>query len=235
MHRHVLLAFGFLTRIPVPVPGERRDDDLARSTWAFPLVGLAIGAAVAGVLVIAQDRPFIAVWAAFALWVAVTGGLHLDGLADVIDGMGAAHRNPERFYQVAKDPHIGGLGAVAIGVQLISTVLLLLAIDPQHYWAVLLVPAWARWSVVVTAALVPALGSGMAAAVGRKHVVAAAVWAVILGCASGWLAPTALVGLACGPVLALWWHRTLGGANGDCYGATIEMSETVLLLAIALA
>src|SRR5699024_2599292 len=101
-------------------------------------------------------------------------------------------------------------GASAIAVQLISTVLLLLAIAPEHYWAVVLVPAWARWTAVLTPVLVPALGDGMAARMGRRHRLAAVIWALALAGASLWLAPALLVAAAIGPLIAGFWRLKLG-------------------------
>lgn len=238
----MLTAIGFLTRIPVPrstVSGgpssgtAHNPPSLTRVAWAFPVVGVIIGFAAAGSLVLLDDRPLVGVWLAFILWVCITGGLHLDGLADVVDGLGASHRDRSRFIQVAKDPHIGGYGATAIAVQLISTALLLLAVPPDHYWAVVLVPVWARWTAVITPVLVPALGQGLAASMGRRHLLAAIVWAFVLAAASLWLAPALLVAVAIGPLIAGFWRMKLGGFNGDCLGAGIEITETVLLLALA--
>lgn len=238
--KSVLTAVAFLTRIPVPhamfsggSPTAAQTPSLTRATWAFPAVGVMIGLVVAGSLVLLEDRPLVGVWLAFALWVVITGGLHLDGLADVADGLGGAHRDRTRFLQVAKDPHIGGYGASAIVVQLISTVLLLLAVAPEHYWAVVLVPAWARWTAVLTPVLVPALGDGMAARMGRRHRLAAVIWALVLAAASLWLAPALLVAAAIGPLIAGFWRLKLGGFNGDCLGAGITVCETGLLLALA--
>ena len=106
--RLILIAFQFLTIIPLPVTVRCDKEDLGRSTAFFPLVGLIIGALLAGA------NWLIAPWLArplcdallITLAVLITGALHLDGLADVCDGL-AARGGRERFLAVMKDS--GGL------------------------------------------------------------------------------------------------------------------------------
>src|SRR5690606_29246293 len=92
-------------------------------------------------------------------WVWVTGALHLDGLGDVADALGASHRNPQRFLEVLKDPHLGVFGTVAIGMQMLLKMVLLSELARAgNPWALLLVPAWGRGGGV---------GRGAGAAVAR--------------------------------------------------------------------
>jgi adenosylcobinamide-GDP ribazoletransferase len=68
------------------------------------------------------------------LWIAVTGGLHLDGLADLSDAMGAAHHSRERFFEVLKDPHVGSFGVIALICAICSKLVLLMLLASQHSW-----------------------------------------------------------------------------------------------------
>ena len=98
-------ALQFLTRLPAPPIGVFDPADLSRSALWFPVVGAIVGAVVAAALWTgALASPWIGALLALAAWVWVTGGLHLDGLSDVADAVGAAHRSPGRFPRRAARP-----------------------------------------------------------------------------------------------------------------------------------
>ena len=101
MHAQVrlfILSTQFLTRLPTPQVADFRPEDLARSALWFPAVGLLIGALLlAATWLGAQLDPWLGALFGLLAWVWVTGGLHLDGLADLADGLGAAHRDPARL------------------------------------------------------------------------------------------------------------------------------------------
>ena len=113
--RHLLLAIQFLTILPVPSPRRCDPEDLGRATAWFPLVGLLLG----GLLWLADLglTPLFPRHLTDALLVTLlavlTGGLHLDGLADVCDGL-AARGDKQRFLAAMKDSHVGALGAVGL-------------------------------------------------------------------------------------------------------------------------
>lgn len=226
------LAFAFLTRLPVPRT-RGAADDFAAAIRFYPLVGLVIGAIVAGAgWVGARHDPWIGALVALVAWVAVTGALHLDGLGDVADGVGAAHGDRTRLLAVMRDPHVGSFAVVAIALQLIAKLVLLHALvgDPR----VALIPFAARIAPLAWARLVAPLGAGLGAQV------ATAVRARDL---IGWAALFAAACVAAPALLAApfailaygaWCRRRLGGINGDAHGAGIEMLETALLLAFVL-
>ena len=124
----LIVAIQFLTRLPTPRITVSGAEFAAAIRW-FPAVGLILGAIVAaGCRAGAEIDPWTAALAGLVLWVAVTGALHLDGLGDVADACGAAHKDRERILAVLADPHIGSFGAVAIGLQLLAKLLLLHAL-----------------------------------------------------------------------------------------------------------
>jgi adenosylcobinamide-GDP ribazoletransferase len=161
----------------------------------------------------------------------VTGALHLDGLGDVADGLGAAHGSPERFLDVIHDPHSGSFGVTAIVLQIAAKLVLLAELtDRSHVLAIVLIAAWARWGSLVLARAVPPLAPGFA----QKFAAGIDVrmiggWALVLTFASVIVAPVLVGALALPFLLALYWRRRLGGITGDCHGASIEVTETVLL------
>ena len=229
-------ALQFLTRLPAPPIAVFDPADLSRSALWFPAIGALIGSIVAAALWAgALASPWIGALLALIAWVWVTGGLHLDGLADVADALGAAHRSPERFIEVLRDPHIGAYGTMAIVLQLIAKLVLLAAIaSPPALAAVVLIAAWARWGALVWGTFLPPLATGsgerFAWHIDKRGM---AIEGAILALLSLWLAPVLLVALLVVAGVAAYWKYRLGGITGDCLGAGIEVTETLLLLLIA--
>jgi adenosylcobinamide-GDP ribazoletransferase len=237
--RELILAVQFLTRIPTPQIAAFDPRELSRSAIYFPLVGLVIGAAILLVATLgaALITPNVGALCALIAWVWITGGLHLDGLGDMADALGAAHSKPERFHEVLKDPHAGSFAVIVIGLQLIAKLVVLSELAAEApLWGIALIPAWARWGTLVWSLTIPALKSGMAERfawdIGWTPV---ALWAAALGALSFWLAPVLLISLALAAVGTVYWQWRLGGITGDGLGASIEVMETVLLLALVAA
>jgi len=226
-------ALRLMTRLPVPF-GDRSADTLADANPWFPAAGLVVGLFVAA-MVGAGTRidPWLGAFLGLLGWVWVTGALHLDGLADLVDALGAAHGDRERFLAVLREAHLGGFAVVAVVLQLLGKlVLLMLLARSGTQWLVVLVCGWARLGATVWVWGLPPLtsGLGMMCAAGR-HDGAVFAWILALGVASFLFSPVLLLA----PLLLLgwWWFlkRRVGGMNGDCLGAGIEVVETTLLLA----
>ncbi|MFC0211491.1 adenosylcobinamide-GDP ribazoletransferase [Paenibacillus chartarius] len=253
-------AVQFLTRFTLPVNAPYDAVSLARSTVWYPFVGLLIGAVLAAAGAIAGWLlpPLPAAALVLAIWVAVTGGLHLDGLMDTADGL-LSHRDRERMLEIMKDSRVGAMGVIAGGLQLLMKLSLLsvwaeAGRECPSVW--LLLPAAAVLSrAFMTAAIAgwpyARAGSGglggLYRGVGRVHAWMAAGGALgltlLLGLASSGLAdwPKAAVfaaaagvlAYAAGCLLAQRMSGKLGGLTGDTYGALCEVLETLLLLAMA--
>lgn len=230
----LILAIQFLTRLPTPQVRTFSPALLTEAAIWFPLVGLLIGSLLwlTGNLASAVD-PWLAALLVTSLWIAVTGGLHLDGLADLADALGAAHRDPERLLAVMKDPHLGSFGVLAL-LQQVLTKLILCRLLLTSPWlpSLILIPAWARWGVLYWSHRLPPLAPGMAEAF-RWHLRPLHYWAWLLPLAalSAWLAPALLLAPALVWLWARYLLRRVGGVSGDCLGAGIERVESGLLLA----
>jgi adenosylcobinamide-GDP ribazoletransferase len=230
-----IIALQFLTRLPAPrVTAD--DGAFARSMRWFPAVGLVVGALVAGAAWLgALADGWVGALAALAAWVGVTGALHLDGLSDIADASGAAHKDRERFLAVMADPHVGSFGVVAIVLQLLAKLVLvhaLLGAGTAGFAALILIPFAARigplvWTIWLPP-LHPGLGARFAQAVGIWHI---ALWAAVLG-ASALVVPAMVVAAPLIALWGLWLKRKLGGVSGDCHGAGIELVETGMLVAM---
>jgi adenosylcobinamide-GDP ribazoletransferase len=227
----LILAIQFLTRLPTPQLRNIDPARLPRSSHWFPLVGMLIGVLLAATLWLgSRIDPWLGALLTLLLWVWVTGALHLDGLADMSDALGAAHRDRERFLAVLADPHLGTFGVVSLVLQLAcKLVLLMLLARGGQCWALLLIPAWARWGVLVWARL-PTLKPGMGQRFGGQ-VRQPSIWiwgALLMACSVG---VPVLWGV---PILVFAWRgfllRRLGGMTGDLLGAGIEVVESLALL-----
>lgn len=229
----VILAFTFLTRLPLPQVNAG-SADFARAIRWFPLAGLAVGLAIMGAAWLGQRHgPWSGALCALLVWAAITGALHLDGLGDIADTAGAAHGDRQRLSAVLADPHIGSFGVVAIVLQLATKlVLLALAIAQGPAWPLILIPALARTGPLVWSLVLPPLHEGMGTSFrAGANWTAAALWLLVLGAAGLYAALPLLAGLLAIPAWALWLRRRIGGISGDGHGAGIEITESALLAA----
>lgn len=232
----LILAIQFLTRLPTPQIKNFDPAQLAASARWFPLVGLILGALLlALVWPASRIDPWLAAWVGVLAWALLTGGLHLDGLADVADALGAAHRDKERLLAVMKDPHLGSFGVLTLIVHLAGKlVLLMLAVQSQHWIALLLIPAWARLGALFWQTL-PALSPGMGEQFGwQQNRLGRSLWLIALTTLSAWLAPALMAAPLLIWLFRRWLMKTLGGMSGDCLGAGVEIVELGLLAALLL-
>lgn len=231
----LLIAIQFLTRLPTPRIAVSNDEFAASMRW-FPAVGLVVGALVAGAgWVGSAIDPWTAALFALLIWVAVTGALHLDGLGDIADASGAAHKDRERLLTVLADPHVGSFAVVTIALQLIAKLVLLHAlIDGESFIAIALIPFAARIGPLVWSGALPDLHAGLGSRFRNVvRLIDFAIWGALL-LAAAWISPALLAA----PVVFLFWGcwllRNIGGISGDGHGAGIEIGESLLLAATLL-
>ena len=234
--RGLRLAVQFLTRLPVPGVNDFSPLDLARSAAWFPFVGLLVGAVVALVTFALDHRsaPLAGIVGVLA-WVLLTGALHLDGLADLADALGAGHRDRQRFFAALADPHVGTFGIVSVVLVLMSKAAALASLTADALIAVPLIPAWARLGTLVWGRWLKPLKAGQ----GEQF-----AWQLSGGWIVFWASLLLLVSVAVAPVLCVaplvlaawggWLKVRLGGMTGDCLGAGVEVTEAALLLVVAL-
>jgi adenosylcobinamide-GDP ribazoletransferase len=244
-------------RTPVTPPG--RATVAAAMAWA-PAVGLLLGMVAAAVLVVADHLlgagPLTAAGLAVAGLALLTRGLHLDGLADLADGLGSGEPAPMAL-AIMRRSDIGPFGTVTLVLTLIIQVAALAQAEtagdgrgPAALIAAVvtgrLALTWACRRGVAAArpeglgALVaetvrPAFAVGITLAVLAAATAAVAVSAVVIGEPPGWTLPLAVVaGLAAALVLQRHAVRRLGGITGDVLGALIEVAATVTLVVAAM-
>jgi adenosylcobinamide-GDP ribazoletransferase len=249
------IALSLFTVIPVGGDGELGPGDGARALRWLPAVGLLLGLAGAGVVLAAgavnASGPGRVLGAALAVALVglLTGGLHLDGLADTADGLGS-RRSPADALAIMRRSDIGPMGVATLVLVLLIQVMALAAIPRLSLAAAALALAevTGRVSVVVATESPPARPGGFGALVAgqttaRDRVLSVAALACVValaGLATGHpgLAVrgliTAAMGLLIGGLLQSVARRRLGGMTGDVFGAILELSATTVLVFAAL-
>lgn len=234
--RGLRLAMQFLTRLPVPGVKDFSPADLARSAAWFPFVGLMIGAVVVLVVYALDHRnTVLAAIVGVLAWVWLTGALHLDGLADLMDALGASHRDPQRFFAALTDPHVGTFGIVSIVLVLMLKAAALAVLPADTLLAMALIPAWGRLGPLAWGRWLPPLKPGQGERFAWQISVAwVALWTLALSLASVILAPVLCVAPLVIAAWGAWLKARVGGMTGDCLGAGVEVTETTLLSLLAL-
>ncbi|MDQ6421602.1 adenosylcobinamide-GDP ribazoletransferase [Paenibacillus sp. LHD-117] len=268
MARHVIkdqalaavAAVQFLTRLPMPieVPFERRM--LARSVVYFPVAGLLIGVIAGGAawLLGYVLPPWPAAVLTLAIWIGLSGGLHIDGWMDAADGV-LSNRPRERMLDIMKDSRVGAMGVLAAVLLLLLKASLLAEVIGDESatggWAFLLIvmaSCFGRASMAIAIAGWPparkdeGLGS-MFNDVNKFQAATSAVLALIISLATllindmnlVYSVSISLIGLllmsSTVAMLGTWFCRKLGGLTGDTYGAINEAVEALLLVAAVIA
>jgi adenosylcobinamide-GDP ribazoletransferase len=240
----LILALRFLTIARVPGREAAGPSALGRAAWWFPVVGLLVGSALA-IGARAADALFPPLVAAALLvtgWKVATGGIHLDGLADCLDGL--AGRDPARRLTVMRDSRVGVFGAAGLILLCLLAVTTLAAFSVSLRLRVLLLaPVIGRVAPLLAGAwLAPAtpgqgLGAAFAAGLSRwagpAHVVVAGALAAWLLGIGGLAVAAAAWSLAL--LAAAFVARRLGGVTGDVLGAVVEVAELGTLLGAAAA
>jgi len=226
-------AIGLLTRLPMP----RHQAPAPRSVWAYPVVGLLVGAlggaVYVGCLRLGVGAIAAAIWAV-AAQLLLTGALHEDGLADTADGFGGG-RDMAGKLAIMRDSRIGAFGAMALVLVLCLRVS---AIATRPGWdatiSLLAAGASGRAGLVaLLAALPPARSDGAAAGLHRPPAWAVGVALLVATGMDLWLGLRTLVA-SCVACLAIGWlaRRQVGGYTGDTLGATEQLAECTALMAL---
>jgi adenosylcobinamide-GDP ribazoletransferase len=236
----LLVAARYLTIVPLPGASGHSPEALGRAAPWFPLVGVALGAAL-----VAVDRlcgllfpPILTALLTVTAWKLATGGLHLDGLADCLDGL--MGRDRQHRLAIMRDSRIGVFGALGLIIALLLLLGVLAELPPDVRWRALLVaPAVGRAAPPLLArAFPPATPAGQGAIfardVGAGGTVTAGLSALVVSVLALSLAGVAvyvIAGLVAVGVGAFATRR-LGGITGDVLGAGVEVTELAALLTL---
>jgi adenosylcobinamide-GDP ribazoletransferase len=233
--RMFLIALQFLTRVPIGRLEAPKLEEIGRSLLYYPLVGLLLGGVFSFTMtmVSAHVPPIFVGALLLAVWVASTGGLHLDGLADSADAW-ACGGSAERRLAVMKDPNCGPAAVSTLIVTLILKFAALMVLVTNGNWLpIMLAPMLGRASPIAIFLTTPYVRPGGLGAAMAAHLPRGRAWLLLVVMALG----TTLVGhlamFAAAVVVLLLLRRlmihNLDGATGDTIGATVELVETVVL------
>jgi adenosylcobinamide-GDP ribazoletransferase len=234
-------AIAFYTCIPIPPRWPIAFNRIAR--WA-PLVGIGIGASLGGVNVLLDILgmpPLVRSSLVVSVWIALTGGLHLDGAMDTADGL--AVMEPGRRLEVMADSRSGAFGGMAVVLLWGLKTSALFGLSPPAFGPLMLATTWGRWGQLWAIACYPYLKPAGKGAIHKNSLCPG--WdlgvgsAVVLGLTAGqlWQYPqawiqilaAAVAGLILATGLGAWLNHQLGGQTGDTYGAIVEWTEALLL------
>jgi adenosylcobinamide-GDP ribazoletransferase len=232
-----LLAFQFMTRIPIRgIP--HRPGALARAARFFPLTGLAIGLAGAGIyrLLAAHVPPQVLGISLLVYLVLITGGLHEDGLADAADGFGGGWSKKE-ILLLMRDSRIGSYGAIALTISLLARYVLIINIPSLRLPRILIAATvLCRWTSLPLAFLLPyaRAGEGLGGYVAGRMPLSSLLWATLFaaGSAAAVLGPESLwiwlITIVLTAASGRYYQRSIGGVTGDCFGATNQLTEIAI-------
>lgn len=237
--KSIISAIQFLTVLPLGMKTDEKD--LGRSIPWFPVAGLCVGGGSA-----------LVYWAAIRLQIPIpvssciailsltvlSGGLHLDGLADSADGL-FSHRPPERIIEIMKDSRIGTMGVLALIFALLLKWLALSSLEPKlAIPALILVPCASRAAMSVSLAIFPcARQDGLAKLfISHRHPIDI-LFSAAIAIAAGWFCLhvdgtiMAIIPVLTGVAFSFYCKNKIGGITGDTLGSVSELGETAAFLA----
>jgi adenosylcobinamide-GDP ribazoletransferase len=234
--RSLRVALGLLTVLPVSPPKDWQPGDGGRAAVWFPVIGLLIGglAWLAWNISAQIFPPLLAGILTLGVWVALTGGLHLDGLADCCDGLfGVA--TPARRLEIMKDPRLGAFGVTGLALVLMLKGAALASLSPATGAGIFLAASLGRWCILpgglLPAATSGGMGADFTAGLERRSLLLAGVLPLGLGIVLGL---NGILALFVGPLATLmilaFAKARIGGVTGDVFGGVVEVVETVVLL-----
>ena len=238
--RALLVAIGFLTRLPVPASVFDDARAQSRSLAWYPLVGAIVGGLLCLLAWLLQHAPpLLSAVLLLVAWVSLTGALHLDGLADSADAWIGGLGDRERTLTIMKDPRSGPAGVTALVLVLLLKFAALASLPAPAWIALLLAPMLARAALTLAFLSTPYARSGGIGRALTDAPRAAAIAALLVSAAAcalaGWRGTLAL---AVAALIFLLWRRAclrrLQGMTGDTCGALAEITEAAVLVALAL-
>jgi adenosylcobinamide-GDP ribazoletransferase len=235
----VRLAASFLTIIPVG--GSASTTDVTGSFGWFPLIGFILGALLAGaddLLALFLSGPVRSTLLVIALTI-ITGAVHLDGLADTADALGAGG-DRARALEILRDSRIGTFGAAAVVLVMALKIVALASAADTRRSALYLGPGIARWAMVALPYELDYLreqgaGSALLGVQGRRNVRLASIITIIalLPVAAARAMRGIITAIIITWILRLFYSRWLGGITGDLIGAAGEVIEAVVLVTVS--
>ena len=232
-----VMMLTYITRIPFPIKLEYDEQTFIKGLYAMPIIGLIMGAVMAGAMWILKDQiPQVKAFVIIVVYFALVGGLHLDGLADYMDGMFSG-RTKDRILEIMSDSRIGSFGVIGLCLYFLG---MYIGLQNNNWQAVLLAPVVARTMAVWV------IGFGTYAkkeGMGKRLIEYGRPWhglsmffvlVIVLYFWQPTFIKTVFVTLLGTVVVLRWTTKHIGGITGDVIGAVIESTQVLWLLSIIL-
>jgi adenosylcobinamide-GDP ribazoletransferase len=240
--KRFLLMIQFLTRIPLPINLDVKEEDFGKGLVFAPLVGLVLGGClVAGYYVLnAIFPPLVTAIGVIIFYIVLTGGLHIDGLGDTFDGL-FSNRSKEKILEIMRDSRVGTNAVLAVICLILINIGMLSEFTPQHIVKVLLLmPVAGRIGSLVGSGISTyarrgeGLGKSFIDYCGYKEIVLGLpIYFIIFYAVWGGIGLIASVISAITATVLTWlFSRKIGGSTGDILGAVCELNQTLFLIYI---
>lgn len=234
--KEFLLMLSFFTRLPVPTV-EFTEERYRRGLVWVPFIGLIMGLLLYAVsfLHLVLDPAMVAL-ALIAVWLILSGALHLDGLADSFDGLFSG-RDRERILSIMHDSHIGTFGVIGLIFYFCFSLIILQRIP---FEALIVSPIIGKSAPVLSAYLshyarAEGMGKIFTDNCGKKELTVALILPVLISAAlNPWFLPCVVLALLIVVPLTRWTDKAIGGITGDTMGMVCELSQMAFLLATAI-
>ncbi len=231
-----LLALQFLTRIPSPSATQATPEALGRSTLYYPAIGALIGLMLIAVAnILSSEHANLSAAIILTLWVAITGGLHLDGIADCVDGWVGGQGDMDKSLIIMKDPNAGPMGVIALVLVLLLKFSAISVLVTEQSFAILFIaPILGRASISFLMLSTTYLRSnGLAKQLNqhlsRQQAITVLLLTIVLSVFIAGFTLTAFL-IASAYLLRAVFLKLFNGTTGDMYGASVELIETLCLI-----
>ena len=236
------IALQFLTIFPVQLKEMPSKQQNGQSLLFYPLIGLMIGAILFAIATLLHALPVILLSSLIlVVWIWLTGGLHLDGLADTADAWVGGFGDKERTLKIMKDPSCGPIGVLSLIILcLIKWSALYVLLEKQLYSALFLFPILGRLAplfLFLTTQYVreKGLGSSIAEFIPKTGAVIIFALCLVVSAYFAWIGVlTVMIFIGTLIYLRYKFIQRIGGITGDTVGASIEICETVSLLSLVI-
>lgn len=232
----LILGIQFFTRIPIKKEISFNDKNIGNSLFYLPFIGLIIGLISALPMIFLQgtSKPMASLLTLIIL-LFLTGGLHLDGLADTFDGF-LSGRKQERIMEIMRDSTLGVFGAIALILIILSKYLVLYELPINGWIGIVFSLANAR--LVVAYIIISkenarneGLGVLFKKSSGRiKVLYSGVIYSIILVYFNPLYLIPLIGSIIVGELMSLWAYKKINGLTGDVYGAIIEICEVTSLI-----
>jgi adenosylcobinamide-GDP ribazoletransferase len=239
MIKSFLMQLGFLTRIPL-IKVKFDNKTFSKGIIFSPVIGLMIGGFLAGIFLLSSflnNKILSSIIIVFSL-IIITGGLHLDGLADTCDGI-FSYRDKDKILEIMRDPRIGANGTIALIMLILFKIILIYSLlNSENIIKYLLIfPVFARNNIIISSGIsnyagnISGMGEDIVKNTGIKQIIIGIIFTSII------CMPVILLRFFIFFIISLifvltftfYIKRKIGGITGDIIGAIIELTEITML------